>query len=144
MILLDTCVVSEALKPSPEPRVLQWLGSLNEDEVFLPSLVLGELRKGIDLMPAGNRRSALLLWLVQLQERFRARTLAFDAETAARWGELQAAQLQSGTPVPVIDSLLAATALKHGAVLATRNTVDFERTGVAVFDPWGESSSTEN
>ncbi len=96
-----------------------WLASLNEDDVYLPSLVLGELRKGIDLQGSGQRRTALLLWLGQFQERFAARTVAFDTEAALKWGEL-----------------LAALALVHGAVLATRNTADFERTGVPIFDPW--------
>jgi len=136
VIVLDTCVVSETLKRSPEPRVLKWLESLIEEEVFLPSLVLGELRKGIDLLAPGNRRSALLLWLSQLRERFEERTLVFDAEAALRWGELQAAQIRSGTPLPITDGMVAALALVHGAVLVTRNTADFERTGAAIFDPW--------
>ena len=136
MIVLDTCVVSEALKPLPEPKVLAWLESLNEEEVFLPSLVLGELRKGIDLLDRGNRRSALLLWLVQLGDRFVHRTLDFDTRAALKWGELQAAQIRSGAPLPVIDGMLAALALVNGAVLATHNTPDFTRTGVPVFDPW--------
>ena len=80
MILLDTGVVSETLRPDPEPRVLAWLDSLDEGEVFLPALVLGELRQGIDLMADGNRKAALSLWLVQLEGRFAGRILAFDAE----------------------------------------------------------------
>ncbi len=138
MIVLDTCVVSETLKPSPEPRLLAWLESLNEEEVFLPSLVLGELRKGIDLLDIGNRRSALHLWLTQLGDRFQERTLGFDVEAALRWGELQAAQIRAGTPLPITDGMLAALTLVNGAVLATRNTTDFERTGVPIFDPWEE------
>lgn len=136
MIALDTCVISETLKPSPDPRVLAWLESLDEDDVFLPSLVVGELRKGIDLLDAGNRRSALLLWLQQLHERFRARTLPFDAAASMKWGELQAVQFRSGAPLPVTDGMLAAITLTRGAVLATRNTADFERTGVPLFNPW--------
>lgn len=80
MILLDTCVVSEAIRPLPSPNVLAWIDSLPEDRVFLSSLVIGELQKG----------SALLIWLEQLRERFRDRILPFDEETALRWGILTA------------------------------------------------------
>ena len=136
MILLDTCVVSEAMRPSPSPRVLAWLDQLPEERVYLPSLVVGELQKGVDLLDEGKKRSALQLWLEQLRERFRDRTLTFDEETAVRWGMLTARFERAGRPLPVIDSMLAATALRYSALLATRNTGDYAKTGVEIVDPW--------
>lgn len=136
MILLDSCVVSETLKPDPDEGVLAWLDSLDEEEVFLPALVLGELRKGVELLPDGNRRAALSLWLVQLEERFRGRVLAFDGTVAGRWGQLMARLKKAGTPMPLADSMIAAHALVPGAVLATRNLADFAVSGVVVLNPW--------
>ena len=136
MILLDTCVVSEALKPAPDGRVLAWLDSLKEEEVFLPSLVLGELRKGIEALADGQRRGALALWLGQLEDRFAGRILPFDGAVASQWGSLMARQTRSGRPIPALDAQIAAHALHSGAVLATRNTADFETAGCVVFNPW--------
>lgn len=136
MIILDTCVVSEAIRPSPSPRVLDWLDQLPEERVYLPSLVFGELQKGVELLEEGKKQYALRLWLEQLAERFHTRTLTFDKETAIRWGMLTARLEKSGHPLPVIDSMLAATALRYSALLATRNTGDFEGTGVKIADPW--------
>jgi predicted nucleic acid-binding protein len=138
MILLDTCVVSEAIRPDPDPRVMAWLDSLVEDEVSLSTLVLGELRKGVELLPDGNRRAALALWIDQLTARFRRRLLAFDLLAADRWGTLVAQASRAGKPLAAIDGQLAAQALVHGAVLATRNTADFEATGCLVLNPWLE------
>ena len=136
MIVLDTCVVSESLKPEPDPRVMAWIDSLEESEVFLPSLVLGELRKGVELLPNGNRRAALSLWLGQLEQRFAARILNLDSVVAARWGSLTERLQRAGTPMPVVDGLIAAHALVPGAVLATRNTADFAASGVVTLNPW--------
>ena len=136
MILVDTCVVSEAIRPKPSPNVLAWIDSLPEDRVYLPSLVIGELQKGVELLADGQKRSALMLWLEQLRERFRGRILPFDEETALRWGMLTADLEKMGRPVPVVDGMLAATALRYSALLATCNTSDYEGTGVECVDPW--------
>lgn len=136
MILLDTCVISETLKPEPDGRVLAWVESLDESEVFVPSLVLGELRQGVESLPAGNRRANLSVWLDQLEARFGERILGLHAAVAHRWGVLQGTMSRAGTPLPVVDSLLAALALQHNAVLATRNANDFAAAGVTVLNPW--------
>ena len=136
MIILDTCIVSEAVRPSPEPKVLTWLDQLPEERVYLPSLVLGELHKGVELLEEGNKKSALRLWLEQLQERFHERILYFDEETALSWGMLTARLEKSGRTLPVIDGMLAATALQHSALFATRNRIDYEGTGIEILDPW--------
>jgi len=136
VILLDTCVVSEALRPEPAQRVTAWIESLPEEQVYLPALVLGELEKGVRLLPRGSKRSALRLWLEQLRRRFNGKILSFDEETALWWGDLTARSQSAGWPLPVIDGLLAATALQHAALLATRNTDDFRGTGVELINPW--------
>jgi len=136
MILLDTCVVSESLRPDPSPNVLDWLEILPEYRVYLSSIVIGELQKGVDLLPQGKKRSALHLWLVQLRERFKNRILYFDEESAVTWGILSAELEKSGRNIPVIDSMLAAIALRHAALLATRNVSHYEGTGVEIINPW--------
>ncbi|TVQ21164.1 MAG: type II toxin-antitoxin system VapC family toxin [Spirochaetaceae bacterium] len=136
MILLDTCVISEAMRPDPSPQVMAWLDSIPENRVFLPVIVLGELRKGVDRLDRGTRRVALDLWLEQLRERFRRRILVVDEETALTWGFLNARLERKGQRMPAIDSLIAACALRHNALLATRNTADYAPGGVELVNPW--------
>ena len=136
MILLDTCVISEVLRPNPSPNVIAWLDSVPEEQVHLPTIVLGELEKGVELLPDGAKRTALRVWIEQLRQRFQERIVSFDEETAVRWGDLAAEAQTSGHPLPVIDALIAATALQHAALLATRNVVDFRNTGVEIVNPW--------
>ena len=136
MILLDTCVVSEAMRPDPSPRVMDWIGTLPEHQVYLPVIVLGELKKGVDRLEEGTRRTALELWLEQLRERFGRRIVAVDEETAMTWGTLLARLDREGRRMPAIDSLIAACALKNDALLATRNTNDYAPSGIRLVDPW--------
>jgi len=136
VIVLDTCVISEALCPEPDLRVMEWIEGMPEDQVYLPALVLGELEKGVEELPEGSKRAALRLWLEQLRQRFSGRILSFDEETAVRWGDLVARSQAGGRRPAVIDGMLAATALQHAALLATRNTADFQGTGVELINPW--------
>jgi len=138
VILFDTCVISEALRPEPDPKVMAWIEGLPEDQVYLPALVLGELEKGVELLPEGAKRAALRLWLEQLRHRFSGRILSFDEETAVRRGDLSARSQAAGRRLPVVDAMLAATALQHAALLATRNVKDFRETGVTLINPWEE------
>ncbi len=141
MILLDTCVVSEALRPEPSAKVLEWLAELPEHQVFIPSVVIGELWKGVDLLPDGDKRSALRLWLEQLRERFRGRILGFDEDAAVAWGTLTARMERMGRRLHVVDGMLAALALRNSALLATRNMEDFSGTGISGVDPWGSGAA---
>ncbi|MFW5712616.1 MAG: type II toxin-antitoxin system VapC family toxin [Spirochaetota bacterium] len=136
MIVLDTGVISEALRPEPDSRVMEWIDGLPEEQVYLSALVLGELEKGVELLPQGSKRTALRLWLEQLRQRFSGRILSFDEQTALRWGDLAARSQASGRRLPVIDGMLAATALQYKALLASRNVDDFRGTGVEVLNPW--------
>ncbi|THB63536.1 MAG: type II toxin-antitoxin system VapC family toxin [Spirochaetaceae bacterium] len=136
MILLDTCVISEAMRPQPDRKVLAWLDSVPEHSVYLPALVAGELQKGIQLLEDGQKRQALQLWFEQLRVRFAGRSIGIDEQTGLIWGELSARLQGTGHSLPVTDGLLAACAIRHGAILATRNTADFQATGIHLLNPW--------
>jgi toxin FitB len=136
--LLDTNVISELVKPRPEPTVTRWVDATDEDLLWLSVLTFGEIRKGIDSLPdVSSRRVSLETWLDrELPLRFAGRILSIDQAVADRWGGITAKALAAKSPVPVIDGLLAATALQHNLTLVTRNTRDVAITGVSVFNPW--------
>jgi predicted nucleic acid-binding protein len=135
--LLDTNVVSELVRPRPNPRVTKWLDSIDEELLCLSVLTLGEIRKGITALTDPARKMKLEAWLSgSLLARFESRILPIDQAIADRWGQLAGFLAAQGSPLPVIDGLLAATALHHNLTLVTRNTSDVARTRVGVFDPW--------
>ena len=135
--LLDTCVVSELVRPRPKTSVVSWVLERDEDELFLSVITIGELEKGIARLPDSPKRVALAQWVRrELADRFRDRLLAVDAGVAARWGALVGASEVRSQPLPVIDSLIAATGLQHDLTVVTRNTDDLERCGAHCFNPW--------
>jgi len=135
--LLDTCVVSELVRPKPKASVVSWVLERDEDELFLSVITIGELEKGIARLPDSPKRVALEQWVRrELADRFRDRLLAIDSGVAARWGALVGASEARGQPLPVIDSLIAATGVQHDLTVVTRNTDDLERCGARCFDPW--------
>lgn len=135
--LLDTCVISELVRQQPNGKVIRWVDSVDELNLFLSVLTLGELEKGIAKLPESSRKSDLQGWLEHdLIERFAERIIPVDAAVAAAWGKMQGEAERAGTKLPVIDSLLAATAEIHRLTLATRNVVDFGRCNAAIFNPW--------
>lgn len=135
--LLDTSVVSELVKPKPEEGVIRWLRERDDALLFLSVLTLGELHMGVARLPAGGRKQRLVNWLdEELARRFEGRLLAVDAETAVEWGRLRAAASARGESLPVVDSLIAATAIVHHLTVATRNVKDLVRCGAPIFDPW--------
>jgi len=135
--LLDTNVVSELIRPRPEPKVAAWMEATEESLFRLSVLTLGEIRKGIDSLPGSSRRTALGSWLNHdLLIRFADRILDVDQAVADRWGRLVAAAVAAKQLLPVIDGLLAATAIHHNLTLVTRNAKDVALTGVPVINPW--------
>ena len=135
--LLDTNIVSELVKPKPEANVTEWIENTDESLLYLSVLTLGEIRRGIAALPQSRRRATLEAWLDEdLRARFEGRILVIDQEVADRWGLLTAAARHSGTVLPVIDGLLAATALEHNLTLVTRDTGQIPSMGVTVFNPW--------
>lgn len=134
--LLDTNVISELKRPKPNGRVIDWFATVTKESLYLSVLTLGEIRKGIDKLPDGQRRLTLSGWLVQeLPSWFGPRILAIDTDVADCWGRLQA---QANRPLPAIDSLLAATALHHNLCLVTRNISDFDYPNLTVLNLWQE------
>jgi len=135
--LLDTNVISELVKPKPDPAVTSWIDATDESLLCLSVLTLGEIRKGISFLPHASRRASLETWLDHdLVLRFAGRILVIDQAVADRWGRIAAKALAGKSPLPVIDGLLAATAMQHNLTLVTRNTKDVAITDVAVFNPW--------
>lgn len=137
--LLDTNVISELVKPRPDPRLVGWIEEIDENLLYLSVLTLGEIRKGVAALPQSARRTALEAWLESdLRLRFSKRILSIDEEVADRWGSLAGQAQKDGRGLPVIDGLLAATAIHHNLTLVTRDTVDIAATGATVFNPWQE------
>lgn len=135
--LLDTCLISELVRKEPAGNVVAWVRAQQERHMFLSVLTIGELRKGIERMPEGRKRMKLVNWLdTDLKLRFSGRLLPIDEEIAERWGLLCAAANAKGASVPVLDGLIAATALVHGMTVVTRNVKDIHPTGALVCDPW--------
>lgn len=140
--LLDTNVVSEWVKPRPAPGVIEWLAAVDEDRVHLSVCTIAELERGIELLPAGRRRTALRAWLDdELLERFRDRVLAVDSSVASAWGRLSAVAQRSGRSLAAMDGLIAATAAVHDLTVVTRKTRDFRGLDVDLFDPWTDAMS---
>ena len=129
--LVDANVLSEATKPSPDQKVLAWL-RVNEADLAVDPIILGEIRFGIERMPPGRRRKRIELWFAEGVESLVC--LPIDATTGLRWAQLLAKLRASGNAMPFKDSLIAATALAHGLIVATRNSRDFQWAGVRVFD----------
>jgi toxin FitB len=135
--LLDTNVVSELVKPNPDARVIQWVQSTEESLLYLSVLTIGEIRKGISSLPAGNKRVLLESWLSNhLTLRFTNRILAVDEAVAERWGLIAANASARGAPLPVIDGLLAATALQHNLAFVSRNLSTLQVDGLSTLNPW--------
>lgn len=135
--LLDTNVISELRKGERANRnVSSWFAGLAEEEIYLSVLTLGEIRRGVESVRRRDPDSGAALdsWLARLSEAHRDRILPVDRAIAEEWGRMNAPD-----PLPVVDGLLAATAKVLGLTLATRNVADVERTGVELFDPFGES-----
>lgn len=135
--LLDTRVIAELVKAEPDRNVVRWIEDTEETILFLSVLTLGEVRSGIERLNPGRRRGQLESWLaVDLRLRFQDRILPISDAIAERWGTLAATAAKRGRPLPVIDGLLAATALHHNLLLVTRNDTDVSAAGVPTLNPW--------
>jgi predicted nucleic acid-binding protein len=136
-IVLDTNVISEPRRPSPESKVMAWLARQDVDGLYLTATVVGELAHGIAILPRGRRRDGFEAWLFELvRERFAGRILAFDGEAALVFGQILAAARAKGRPTDAGDAQIAAVAQLHDMAVATRDVSGFEPLGVAVINPW--------
>ena len=135
--LLDTNVVSEWVRPQPDRNVISWLADVDEDRVFISVISFAEIRRGVEMLPAGRRRERLAAWLAEeLPVRFEERILDIDQHVAGTWGVIMARGHKIGLTLGSMDAFVAATAEAHGLTLATRNVKDFRRLGVSLLDPW--------
>ena len=135
-LLLDTCIISEMRKADTTPAIKNLMNEVDETDIFISVISLGEIVKGISLLAEGKRKKELLSWVSGLERIFADRILEIDQETAHIWGEVTAKALKIGKTVPACDGLIAAIALRHGLHLVTRNAEDFKPTGVLFIDPW--------
>lgn len=134
--LLDTCVISELASGNPNKAVVNWIDELDDGSVFISVITIGEIKRGIERLPDSRRRKKPEEWLDQILVRFERNILSLDVDIILCWGRLTSELDKAGAPIPALDSLIAATAAFHELTLATRNTVDFKRTGIALLDPW--------
>lgn len=134
--LLDTCTLAEVRKPDGNESVKSAVRELPDEDLFLSVLSVGEIVKGIALLASGKKKTALSTWLATLEQQFAERILGLDVETGRIWGELTARAQKKGVIIPASDGLLAATALRHGLHVMTRNTKHFEASGALILDPW--------
>ncbi len=139
--LLDTNIPSELTRPRPEPRVFEWLDSAADAELYFSVVSLGEILRGVTLLPLGQPRQELQQWLDgTLRPWFQGRMLPINESVAERWGRLSGQSQLKGRPLKVADGLIAATALEHDLTIVTRNVKDFADLGVRIFNPWTEST----
>ena len=133
--LVDTNVISELARPKPEEAVLAWIRQ-NEPNLYVSTITIGELRKGIESLPSGSRKTNLQKWLTGLCDRMQGRVLSFNLATVHVWGQMVARWAKTGETVPALDSQLAATAQRHGLTMVTRNVADFKNSGVKLVNPF--------
>lgn len=138
MILLDTNVLSEFMRPQPSAQVVAWLDEQPASEVWTSAVSRAEIELGLSLMPAGKRQASLsLAALAMFDEDFAGRCLPFDEVAASHYARIVSARSRMGRPIGVEDAQIAAIALAHRMRLATRNTRDYEHIdGLSVVDPW--------
>ena len=134
--LLDTNVISEPKRKRPDQKVIQWLGSLDDADIYLSALTVGEMKKGAVKLPSGRNRVLVQNYLEKVRNRFAGRILPITERTFLVWGKMMAEFEQRGIVRPALDSLLEATALEHDLILVTRNVRDFQHSSVTLLNPW--------
>ena len=145
MIVLDTNIISELLRPAPNKQVEAWLSAQDGENVYFTTVGEAELQYGLALLPSGKRRSALSKAVEEiLDEDFQDRILAFDRAAARAYAVIAATRRGSGRPISQFDCQIAAITRTNEAILATRNTGDFEGCGIRLIDPWNSVSVQEN
>ena len=137
MIILDTNVLSELMRPQPAPQVVGWLDTQDAASVTVTAITVAELLYGIERLPDGKRKRAFAeMAAAMFDEDFAGRLLPFDAEAALHYARITAAQANAGRPVSMADAQIAAISVQHNAELATRNVKDFDGLGIRITNPW--------
>lgn len=137
--LLDTCVVSEIRNPVGSVSVKKAVDAIASADMFLSVITLGEIAKGIALLEPGRRKRELSAWIQGLERDFADSLLPVDSGTASIWGDITALCQKAGKNLPACDGLIAATAMRHGLYVMTRNVADFAATGAMLLNPWDEA-----
>jgi predicted nucleic acid-binding protein len=135
-VLLDTCALSELRLPKPDAGVARAIRDLDSEDLFVSTITIGEIVKGVARLADGQKKRLLQSWLQALERHYGDRLLPVDLETCRMWGELTAAAEKAGRTIPASDGLIAATARRHGLYIMTRNTADFEPACVPLLNPW--------
>jgi len=133
--LIDTNVLSELVRPEPSATVVRWMEQ-NREFLYTSAITIAELSYGIEKLAAGRPQERLRAWFEQVLTEWGERILRFDTRVARTWGKLEAALRRRGTRVPVVDSYIAAVALRHSLAVATRNEIDFKRAGLRTVNPF--------
>jgi predicted nucleic acid-binding protein len=136
MTILDTNVVSEMMRPVPEPVVVRWFASLAPEDTHVTAITVAEIFLGIELLPVGKRRDLLRAGAERTFAIFTGRVLAFDDKAARAFSLISSKRRRGGRPMSEFDAQIAAIAKANEALLATRNTDDFEHCGVRLLNPW--------
>ena len=139
--LMDTCVISEIVKPAPSSRVIMWINSIPSERLFLCSLTIGEIRKGLTKLPESKKKERLTDWLNTLLENYQDRIHSIDITVAENWGVMQGKAENEGMPMSSIDSLIAATSYTHNLILVTRNEEDFQASKLSIINPWNDEEN---
>ena len=135
--LLDTCIISELIAKQPNQQVVAWIDSIDEEDLFLSVITLGEINRGVARLPDSKRKQQLSNWLkTELLQRFQGRIAIIDTSVMLVWGELMARLEANGRKLPAIDSIIAAIALHGAFTLVTRNERDFVGTGIRIINPF--------
>lgn len=134
--LLDTCVLSELVKSTPDAHVIRWFEARKAHELCISAMTWGELQRGVTKLPESKRRSELTLWLQQLETGFEDRILAFDKIVSRVWVHMTAQAETQGKSMAAFDVIIAATARAHDCKLVSRNVRDFVNDGIDVINPW--------
>ena len=134
--LLDTCVISELVRPVPNENVISWLKQTPNERLFLSVITIGEIRKGITKLPDSRKKNQLTNWLNTLLEDYESRIFPINLTVAENWGNIQGYAETKGTPLASVDSLIAAVALTHNLIIVTRNESDFIASNATILNPW--------
>lgn len=134
--LLDTCLISELVKPTSNKKVIKWLNDIPSTALFLSAITIGEIRKGLTKLPSSKKKETLTVWLNTLLRDYKERIFSIDLIVAENWGVIQGNAEKAGMPMSSIDSLIAATAHTHNLTLVTRNEDDFVPSQISILNPW--------
>jgi predicted nucleic acid-binding protein len=139
--LLDTCVISEVIKPRADKNVISWMKRQDEESLYLSVLTFGEIEKGIEKSSDETRKRKLQLWVEEdLKKRFEGRIVPINIDISVKWGVIQGNAELLGKPMPTIDGLIAVSGLVHNCIVVTRNVSDMEQSMVELLNPWGENA----